>query len=136
MKTFTASRFHDPRGTLSAVENFPFPVKRIYYLYDIPAGETQRGGHAHIQCHRLIFALSGSFDVVVENDSKTQEEMRLMLPWLGIEVPPLTWLQLKNFSSGAVCLVLASTVYDENDYLRTKEDWLKYCIAAELMEKP
>lgn len=110
---------HDPRGNLSFVESnrhIPFPIERVYYLYDVPGGAV-RGGHAHRELHQLIIALSGSFDVILD-DGSTREKFFLNRSWYGLYVPPMTWRELENFSSGAVCLVLASRHFAESDYIR------------------
>ena len=125
MRQVEVRRHHDPRGSLSAVDchDCPFPIKRVYYLYDIPGGETQRGGHANKKCRRLMFALSGSFSVATINNCLEREVTFLNRPWMGVEIPPMTWLELVNFSSGAVCLVLASEPYDTDDYIRDLAEW-------------
>ena len=110
---------HDPRGNLSFVESnehVPFPIERVYYLYDVPGGAV-RGGHAHRELHQLIIALSGSFDVILD-DGDTRAKFFLNRSWHGLYVPPMTWRELENFSSGAVCLVLASRHFAESDYIR------------------
>lgn len=110
---------HDPRGNLSFVESnrhIPFPIERVYYLYDVPGGAV-RGGHAHRELHQLIIALSGSFDVILD-DGSSREKFFLNRSWYGLYVPPMTWRELENFSSGAVCLVLASRHFAESDYIR------------------
>ena len=140
MKLITLNRIHDPRGTLSAVDerDCPFPIRRVYYLYDIPGGETQRGGHANIRTRRLIFALSGSFEIEgyppVGGD--IPRLFFLNRPWVGVDIPPLTWLTLRSFSSGAVALILASLPYDADDYIRDFARWHEYSVQAQLMEKP
>lgn len=97
--------------------NIPFSVKRIYYLYDIPSG-SERGGHAHKDLHQLIVAISGSFDITLD-DGVTKKTVRLDRPNYGLLVVPGIWRELKEFSSGAICLVLASNKYDEDDYIRS-----------------
>lgn len=109
---------HDQRGNLSVVEGgelIPFDIKRVYYLYDVPGG-TSRGGHAHRKLKQLIIAASGSFDVYLEN-GKTRTKYTLNRSYHGLYVPTMTWREIENFSSGAVCLVLASEHYDESDYI-------------------
>lgn len=133
MRTVEVNRIHDPRGTLSALQDqCPFKIKRIYWLYDIPGGETQRGGHANKKCHRVIFALSGSFTVWMQ-ESALAYPSRVILskPWVGVEVKPMTWLELKDFSGGAVALVVASTEYDHKDYIRDKDAWFKQTFPAD-----
>jgi hypothetical protein len=110
---------HREKGNLTVIENarnIPFSVRRIYYLYDIPGGEA-RGGHAHRDLRQLIVAASGSFDVIL-NDGNIRRIFSLNRPYQGLLVIPGIWRELDNFSSGAVCLVLASHEYDETDYLR------------------
>ena len=121
------SKIHNRAGNITIVENdnnIPFQVKRIYYLYDIPSGES-RGGHAHKGLHQLIVATSGSFDVLLD-DGINKRIVRLNRPDYGLLVVPGIWRELIEFSSGSVCLVLASTKYDEADYLRDYSDFIKY----------
>jgi dTDP-4-dehydrorhamnose 3,5-epimerase-like enzyme len=99
----------------------PFDPKRVYYLYDVPSG-ADRGGHAHKQLLQLMVAVSGSFEVVI-NDGKTEKTIRLDQPNQGLYVQPGLWNDLKGFSCGAICLVLASEEYTESDYIRTKEEF-------------
>lgn len=118
-------RVADPRGNLTFVEgdrHVPFPIARVYYLYDVPGG-TSRGGHAHRQLEALIIAATGSFDVSVD-DGVHQERFFLNRSYHGLLVPRMVWRELDNFSSGGVCLVLASEVYDEDDYFRDHDDFL------------
>jgi len=103
--------------------NIPFDVKRIYYLYDIPGGET-RGGHAHKDCQQFIIAASGSFDITLD-DGVNKKTINLNRPYYGLYVPPGIWDNLSNFSSGAICLVLTSHTYDEKDYIRDYEIFKK-----------
>ncbi|WP_019208911.1 sugar 3,4-ketoisomerase [Phocaeicola abscessus] len=115
------------KGNITVVENnivIPFDIKRIYYLYDIPGGE-ERGAHAHKELQQLIVAVSGSFDVVLD-DGCVKRTFTLNRPYQGLLIVPGIWRELRNFSSGSVCLVLASHKYDENDYIRDYEDYLKY----------
>ena len=117
----------DRKGNISVVENgktVPFNVKRTYYLYDIPGGE-ERGAHAHKELHQLIIAASGSFDVTL-NDGNVKRTFMLNRPYQGLYVVPGMWRELNNFSSGAVCLVLASEIYDEADYIRDYREFLEY----------
>jgi hypothetical protein len=112
-------RIEDPRGNLTFIEggrHVPFDIRRVYYLYDVPGG-ADRGGHAHKQLRQLIVAASGSFDVTVD-DGRTRRCFHLDRAFLGLYVPPMHWRELTNFSSGSICLVLASAPYDETDYLR------------------
>jgi hypothetical protein len=101
----------------------PFPIKRLFYLYDIPGGES-RGAHAHIECHQFLIAVSGAFEVLLD-DGKTQRLMQLNRPYYGLHIPPKIWASEINFSSGAICLVLASHVYNASDYIRDYNDFLK-----------
>lgn len=121
-------RHHSARkGDISVVENrvtIPFDIKRIYYLYDVPGG-VSRGGHAHIGLYQMIFAASGSFTVTLD-DGKVKRAFTLNRPYQGLLVKPGIWRELDDFSSGSVCLVLASEKYDESDYIRSYEDFLKY----------
>lgn len=112
-------RIHDPRGNLTFVEggrHIPFAIKRLYYLYDVPGG-AERGGHAHKNLQQIIIAMSGSFDVVLD-DGRTRRTVQLNRSYFGLLMRPMIWRELVNFSSGAVCAVLASEHYDEDDYLR------------------
>ena len=109
----------DPRGNLTFIENschIPFDIKRVYYLYDVPGG-SDRGSHAHKNLHQFIIAMSGSFDVVL-NDGRRKQRFQLNRSHYGLYVCPMMWRYLDNFSSGAVCLVLASETYSEDDYIR------------------
>jgi dTDP-4-dehydrorhamnose 3,5-epimerase-like enzyme len=114
----------DPRGNLSFIEgenHVPFRVRRTYWIYDVPGGE-RRGGHAYRTLHELFVALSGSFDVVVD-DGSGPEHVVLNRSYVGLHVPPMTWRHLENFSTNAVCLILASEYYDEADYLRDRDEF-------------
>ena len=114
-------------GNLTIVENssqFPFDVKRIFYLYDIAGGES-RGAHAHKECHQFLIAASGSFEVSL-NDGKFKRQVFLNRPDIGLHIPPGVWASELNFSSGAICLVLASHLYNEEDYIRKYDDFLKF----------
>ena len=126
-KKVELDRHHsDRQGDLSVVENskdVPFDVKRVYYLYDIPGG-AERGGHAHQSLQQLIVAASGSFTVVLDDGSE-KRSITLNRPYQGLLVVPGIWCELVDFSSGAICLVLASEKYDENDYIRDYGDFLK-----------
>ncbi len=119
-------KIEDNRGNLTFIENsrhIPFDIKRVYYLYDVPGGES-RGGHAHKELRQYIIAASGSFDVVLD-DGKTKTTFSLNRSYYGLYVPKMTWRELENFSSGSVCLVLASEYYDPADYYYTYEDFMK-----------
>ncbi len=117
----------DRRGHISVIENnreVPFEVKRVFYLYDIPGGES-RGAHAHVECHQLLIAASGGFQVEV-NDAKNTHVFSLSRPNQALHIPPGIWASEINFTSGAICLVLASHEYDEQDYLRNYNDFLNF----------
>lgn len=119
-------KHHHVKGNITVVENsktIPFDVKRIYYLYDVPGGEA-RGGHAHKALYQLIIAASGSFNVTLD-DGHVKRTVTLNRPYQGLYVVPGIWRELDNFSSGSVCLVLASEEYDEADYIRTYEEFQK-----------
>jgi hypothetical protein len=118
-------RIAEPRGNLTFVENgrhIPFDIRRVYYLYDIPGG-AERGGHAHRRLQQLLIAIAGSFDVVVD-DGRKRQRYHLNRSYFGLYLPPMTWRELDNFSSGSVCLVLASDPYDEADYYRDYQTYL------------
>lgn len=104
--------------------SLPFEVKRIFYLYDIPGGES-RGAHAHKECHQFLVAASGSFEVLLD-DGKSKRQYQLNRAGIGLHIPPGIWASEVNFSSGSVCLVLASHTYNEEDYLRSYEDYINY----------
>lgn len=117
----------DPRGNLTVAEenkNVPFEIKRAYWVYDVPGGEC-RGGHAHKQCLEFIVAVSGSFHVTLDNGKEKQTYL-LNHPWQGLLVDTGIWRTLDDFSSGAVCMVLASELFEEEDYIRKYDDYLKY----------
>lgn len=101
----------------------PFPIKRIFYLYDIPGGES-RGAHAHHECHQFLIAASGAFEVLLD-DGKTQRLIQLNRPYYGLHIPPNIWASEINFSSGAICLVIASHEYEPADYIRDYDIFLK-----------
>ena len=116
----------DRRGNLTFIEggrHVPFQIRRVYYLYDTPGG-AERGGHAHKDLHQLIIAMSGSFDVVL-NDGKEEKRFHLNRSYYGLYVCPMIWRELDNFSSGSVCMVLASNFYNESDYYRNFRKFVK-----------
>lgn len=115
----------DPRGNLSFIEggvHIPFDIERVYYLYDVPGG-SDRGSHAHKNLHQFIIAMSGSFDVILD-DGIEKKRFHLNRSYFGLYVSPMMWRDLDNFSSGAVCMVLASERYDESDYIRDYSEFL------------
>lgn len=119
-------RIQDARGNLTFIEgerHVAFPVKRVYYLYDVPGGES-RGGHAHRDLHQLLIAASGSFAVTVDNGTE-RDTFHLNRSYYGLLIPNMVWREMHDFSSGSVCLVLASEVYDESDYYRDYSQFLK-----------
>lgn len=119
-------KLHHNSGNITVVENnkiIPFEIKRAYYLYDVPGGES-RGGHAHRNLYQLIVSASGSFDVVL-TDGSVKRSFTLNRPYNGLLIVPGIWRELENFSSGAVCLVLASQAYDEKDYIRDFDEYLR-----------
>ncbi|MBR6346275.1 MAG: WxcM-like domain-containing protein [Bacteroidales bacterium] len=116
-----------PEGNLTYVYNnvhVPFPIRRVFYSYDIPGGE-KRGGHAHKQCHQFIVAASGAFEVLID-DGVNKRTVLLNRPYQGIYIPPGVWADEQGFSSGAVCLVLASEEFSEQDYIRSYEEYLEF----------
>jgi dTDP-4-dehydrorhamnose 3,5-epimerase-like enzyme len=116
----------DPRGNLTFVEgacHVPFEIRRVYYLYDVPGGET-RGGHAHYKLQQFVIAVSGSFDVVVD-DGTCRESFFLNRSYYGLYIPRMIWREIENFSSGSICLVLASEPYDESDYIRDHDAFVR-----------
>lgn len=118
-------KISDPRGNLTFIEggrHVPFDIQRMYYLYDVPGG-AERGGHAHKALHQLIIAMSGSFDVLLD-DGSCKKHFHLNRSYYGLYVCPYIWRELNNFSSGSVCVVLASNTYDEEDYFRDYSEFL------------
>lgn len=119
-------KIQDARGNLSFVESeehVPFPIKRVYYLYDVPGGET-RGGHAHLGLQQFVIAMSGSFDVVLD-DGRQKKRFSLTRAYYGLYIPTMVWRVLENFSSGSVCLVLASEHYKSEDYIRDYDAFVR-----------
>jgi hypothetical protein len=119
-------KISDVRGNLTFIEgknHIPFDIKRVYYLYDVPGG-AERGGHAHKALHQLIVAMSGSFDVVLD-DGHAKKRIHLNRSYQGLYVCPMIWRELDNFSSGSVCMVLASNFYEESDYYRDYDQFLE-----------
>jgi hypothetical protein len=115
----------EARGNLTFVEggrHVPFEIKRVYYLYDVPGGAA-RGGHAHKALHQLIIAMSGSFDVILD-DGYEKKRIHLNRSYMGLYICPMIWREIDNFSSGSVCMVLASNFYEESDYYRDHVDFL------------
>ncbi len=120
-------KIHNRAGNITPINstvNVPFEIQRVYYLYDVPGGET-RGGHAHKQLQQMIVAASGSFDVLLD-DGTNRKIVNLNRPYFGLYVVSGIWRELINFSSGSICLVLASSKYDENDYIRDYIEYLNF----------
>ena len=109
--------------TVTSNQELPFEIKRIFYLYDIPAGES-RGAHSHKVCHQFLVAASGSFEVLL-NDGRTERIIQLNRPFYGLHIPPGIWASEINFSSGSICLVMTSHCYDANDYVRDYQEFLR-----------
>lgn len=119
-------KIHDPRGNLTFIESnvhVPFDIQRVYYVYDVPGG-SERGGHAHRELQQFIVAMSGSFDIVLD-DGQNKKRVHMNRSYNGLYVCPMIWRELDNFSSGAVCMVLASTKYQESDYFRDYTEFMK-----------
>lgn len=115
------------KGNLTPVTsklNLPFDIKRVFYLYDIPGGES-RGAHAHKECHQFLVAASGAFEILLD-DGINKRTILLNRPFLGVHIPPGIWAAEQGFSSGSVCLCLASELYDAEDYIRNYDEFLKY----------
>jgi len=125
-KLIDLPRIFDPRGNLTFIEggrHVDFDIRRVYYLYDVPGG-SERGGHAHKELRQLIVAMSGSFDVHLD-DGDEQKIIQLNRSYVGLYICPMIWRELHNFSSGSVCMVLASNLYDEADYYRDYQQFLQ-----------
>lgn len=123
----------DHRGNLTFIESgrhIPFDIKRAYYLYDVPGG-AKRAAHGHRNLHQFMISMSGSFDVTLD-DGHARQVFNLNRSYYGLYIPPMMWRDLDNFSSGAVCMVLASDFYDESDYFRDYEEFLKAVLEAKL----
>lgn len=119
-------RIEDPRGNLTFIESsrhVPFEIKRVYYLYDVPGGAT-RAAHAHKTLHQLLIAMSGSFDVTLD-DGRDRRRYHLNRSYFGLYIPPMIWRDIDDFSSGSVCMALASDYFSEEDYFRDYEDFVK-----------
>lgn len=117
---------HDPRGNLTFIESnrhIPFNIERVYYLYDVPGG-AERGGHAHKKLQQFIIAMSGSFDIIID-DGFNKRRIHLNRSYYGLYLCPMIWREIDNFSSGSVCMVLASALYDEADYFRSYDQFIK-----------
>ncbi|MBR5929808.1 MAG: WxcM-like domain-containing protein [Prevotella sp.] len=126
-KIINLTKIVDPRGNLTVAEQLkdvPFTIKRAYWVYDVPGGES-RGGHAHKRLQQFVIALSGSFHVTLDN-GREKKTVLLNHPWQGLLIDTNTWRTLDDFSSGAVCLVLASELYDEDDYIYDYDEFLAY----------
>jgi WxcM-like protein len=124
-------KVEDARGNLTVIEGYrsiDFDIKRVYYLYDVPGG-ADRAGHAHRTLRQLIVAASGSFDVVLD-DGREQQRFHLNRAYTGLYLAPLVWRRIDNFSGGSVCLVLASALYDESDYIRDYDEFLRVVHAS------
>jgi dTDP-4-dehydrorhamnose 3,5-epimerase-like enzyme len=124
-KIIELPKISDPRGNLTFIEggqHIPFNIRRVYYTYDVPGG-ADRGGHAHKELHQLIVAMSGSFDVTLD-DGRNKNKYHLNRSYQGLYVCPMMWRDMDNFSSGSVCMVLASNIYEESDYYRNYNDFI------------
>jgi len=126
-KVIDLPKIADPRGNLSVIEggkHIPFDIERVYYLYDVPGGSS-RAGHGHKELQQFIIAMSGSFDVIVD-DGFQRKRFYLNRSYYGLYIPKRMWREVENFSSGGVCLVLASTLYDPNDYYHNYDDFVRF----------
>ncbi|MFW5757429.1 MAG: sugar 3,4-ketoisomerase [Bacteroidota bacterium] len=120
-------KVHNPAGNITAIENqitAPFDIERVYYLYDVPGG-ADRGGHAHKELQQFVIAVSGAFDIMLD-DGVNKKIVHLDRPFIGLHIVPGIWRELLNFSSGAICLVLASHIYDAQDYIREYEEFITF----------
>ncbi len=126
VKIIDIPKIVDVRGNLSVIEKniLPFSIKRVYYLYDVPSG-VFRGGHAHVNQQEFLIALSGSFNVSLYDVNKEKQVITLNKPNQGVLIPTMIWRELDNFSSGSVCLVIASDIYKEEDYIRDYDVFTK-----------
>ena len=134
-KLIDLPKINDPRGNLTFVEggcHVTFDIKRVFYLYDVPGG-ADRGGHALKKCHQFLIAMSGSFDVIL-NDGKQKQRVHLNRSYHGLYIPPMIWREMDNFSSGSVCLALASTSYDPTDYYRDYNEYLQSLSGSQLSQ--
>jgi dTDP-4-dehydrorhamnose 3,5-epimerase-like enzyme len=125
-KIIQLPKISDPRGNLTFIEenrHIPYDIKRVFFLYDVPGGEN-RAGHALKNCYQLLIAASGSFNVTLD-DGNERQTFQLNRSYYGLHIPPLIWREIDNFSSGSVCMVLASEFYSENDYYREYDEYLK-----------
>lgn len=124
-KIIELPKISDPRGNLTFIEanrHVPFDIRRVYYLYDVPGG-GERGGHAHKALHQFLIAMSGSFDVLLD-DGREKKRVHLARSYYGLYVCPMIWRELDNFSSGSVCMVVASELYKESDYYRDYQEFI------------
>jgi hypothetical protein len=124
-KLIDLPRIHNRAGNITPVHGYkeiPFEIKRIFYLYDVPGGES-RGAHAHYECHQFVIAASGSFEILLDDGVK-QKIVQLNRPYMGLHIPPRIWASEINFSSGSICLVLASHDYNASDYIRDYDIYL------------
>lgn len=129
-KIIELPKISDPRGNLTFIEggrHIPFDIRRVYYTYDVPGG-ADRGGHAHKALHQLIIAMSGSFDVTLD-DGRNKKKFHLNRSYQGLYVCPMMWRDLDNFSSGSVCMVLASNIYEASDYYRDYDEFISEAIS-------
>ena len=129
-KIIELPKFSDPRGNLTFIEgmrHIPFEIRRVYYTYDVPGG-ADRGGHAHKALHQLMIAMSGSFDVALD-DGRNKKKFHLSRSYQGLYICPMIWRHLDNFSSGSVSMVLASSIYDASDYFRDYDEFM-LCVTS------